>query len=111
MTNTELASQIAALAEKATLEPFVVYGEPEVGLPASLFVGAPGQPGFRPFEPINDPCDQELIALFYNNHYRIIAALRAADEVERLREALKPFADCGDIPKTATRARLPIDDS
>jgi hypothetical protein len=50
MTGLDL-ERLAGLLEKATAD-WCVYGEPEVGLPPSLFAGTPGQSGFGPLEPL-----------------------------------------------------------
>ena len=43
--------QAAKLLEGTTPD-WTVYSEPEVGLPPSLFAGAPGREGFAPLEPL-----------------------------------------------------------
>ena len=45
--------QLRALCERASPAPWQVYGEPEVGLPPSLFSGEVGQTGFGPIEPLS----------------------------------------------------------
>lgn len=71
----ELADELERLAEQATPAPWMCYGEPEVGLPPSLFAGTPMQSGFAPIEPLQG-IDIDLIAKLRNNLPSILTALR-----------------------------------
>jgi hypothetical protein len=80
-----LADKIDALAERATPGPWVAYGEPEVGLPPTLFAGTPGETGFDMVEPLQG-YDLALIVELVNARETLTRALRDA---ERMREALR----------------------
>lgn len=49
--STDLEARLRDFLTRATPD-WVIYSEPDVGLPPSLFAGTPGQTGFRPLEPL-----------------------------------------------------------
>lgn len=80
-------TRIAALSVRATPGDWVAYSEPDVGLQTSLFVGTPGQSGFRPLEPLTG-VDVEFVAQTVS--YVRAASNRAAIDVlaERQRQVV-----------------------
>ena len=104
---------VAALMDGVTPGPWVVYGEPEVGIEDGLFSGEIGKFGFGPLEPLRGfdlsfvAASRELVpALAAEN-----AALR--EDNERLRAALEiatsradQWADDDDLSDWAKPARI-----
>lgn len=94
MSDTTPAA-IEALLKDVTPGPWVVYGEPEVGLPPGLFSGTVGQTGFGPLEPLSSydlvfiAAARDLVpALAAERDAALTEAAALRKEVERLREAL-----------------------
>lgn len=95
MTNPkDVAARLRELLAHKTPGPWMVYSEPDVGLPPSLFAGKPMETGFGPIEPLSG-VDLDLIV-------EAINALPALlDQNERMAKALGKaitrFEFCADM--------------
>lgn len=93
-----LSSAVYAGGEVGEMGKYV-YREPDVHLAEVAF------PAFHIPEP-NSIADAQLIVFLRNHHAEIIAALRAAGEVERMREALEAIARNADDATDLTLFRV-----
>lgn len=89
MTTDELIARAEASLEGVTPGPWIVYSEPEVGMPRTLFSGTPGQSAFQMIEPLIGR-DLDFIAASRQLVPDLIGALRATEaRAERAEAALE----------------------